>query len=385
MTARPCVLIALTRTDWLGVSRAPRMLARAGFDVALLTPPGSLAEQSSYVARITRISPKASPMAWIASLAQTIDDCRPVLLLPGDEMALRLLFRLVLEPPPALPAERRAQLASLIVRSLGNPAHYAASIDKTLLPELAAALGVRMPPGAIVDRVDAAVEVARTLRTRRTVLKRRLGFGGGGVIFAETLDDVAAAAQRLLQRPEEVDLGEYARSQLLVQAYIDGPHHSQAVVALDGRVLAGFAWERYVATNPQQGQTSVLRFVESPETADFSARLARGLGMTGFYNVQFILDRETGAAHMLEINRRIVTHTHVGERVGCDLGAALFAALDGRALPPPIPRVEPDHCLAVYPREWLRDPESAYLEHYPADVPWDEPRLFEAMTALWRE
>ena len=382
---RPTLLIALTRTDWLGTARAPRMLSRAGFDVALLTPPGSLAERSDYVARIARVSPKASPMAWIASLVQAIDDCDPLLLVPGDEMALRLMFRLVLEPPPALPAARRAQLAALIVRSLGDPAHYATSIDKTLLPETAAALGVRMPPGAVVDSVDGAVAVARSLGGSRIVLKRRLGFGGGGVAFADTLDEVAAAAQRLLQRPEEVDLGEYARAQLLVQAYIDGPHYSAAVVAHEGRVLAGFSWERYVATHPRQGQTSVLRFVESPETDAFAARIARGLGMTGFYNVQFILDAQTGAAHMLEINRRIVTHTHVGERVGCDLGVALFAALAGRPAAPPVPRVEPDHCLAVFPREWLRDPESEYLHRYPADVPWDEPRLFEAMTALWRE
>jgi glutathione synthase/RimK-type ligase-like ATP-grasp enzyme len=382
---RPCLLIVLTRTDWLGTARAPRMLARAGFDVALLTPPGSLAEQSDYVARIAHVSPKASPMAWIASLVQAIDDCRPRLIVPGDEMALRLLFRLVLEPPPALPAARRGELAALIVRSLGDPAHYAASIDKTLLPRTAAALGVRMPPGAVVDSVDAAVEVARALGGPRIVQKRRMGFGGGGVAIADTLGDVAAAAQRLLQRPEEVDLGEYARAQVLVQAYIDGPHHSQAVVALEGRVLAGFAWERYVATQPRQGQTSVLRFVESPETAVFAARIARGLGRTGFYNVQFLLDAKTGAAHLLEINRRIVTHTHLGERVGCDLGAALFAALDGRTAAPPVPRVEPDQCLAVFPREWLRDPESPYLARYPADVPWDEPRLFAAMTALWRE
>jgi hypothetical protein len=382
---RPCLLLALTRTDWLGTARAPRMLSRAGFDVALLTPPGSLAERSAYVARIAHISPKASPMAWIASLVQAIDDCDPVMILPGDEMALRLLFRLVLEPPPALPAARRAQLAALIVRSLGNPVHYAASIDKTLLPQTAAALGVRMPPGAVVDSVDAAVAVARSLGRSRIVLKRRLGFGGGGVAFADTLDAVAAEAHRLLRRPEEVDLGEYAQAQVLVQAYIDGPHYSQAVVALEGRVLAGFAWERYVATHPQQGQTSVLRFVQSPETDEFAARIARGLGMTGFYNVQFILDGETGAAHMLEINRRLVTHTHVGERVGCDLGAALFAALAGRPLAPPVPHVEPDHCLAVFPREWLRDPESEYQHRYPADVPWDEPRLFAAMTALWRE
>ena len=35
-----------------------------------------------------------------------------------------------------------------------------------------------------------------------------------------------------------------------------------------------------------------------------------------------------------------------------------------------------------FPQEWLRDPASPYLRDYPADVPWDEPRLVEAMLAM---
>jgi hypothetical protein len=381
----PTLLLALTRTDWLGTSRAPRMLARAGFDVAVLTPPGSLCERSSYASRIAHVSPRATPMAWITALARLIDACDPRLLVPGDELALRLLFRLALDPPPALPEAQRARVAALVVESLGDPVHYEASVDKTLLPAAAAALGVRMPPGSIVvGSVTAAVVAARAIGGR-IVLKRRMGFGGGGLVFAESPDEVKVAAERLLRQPEAIDLGEYDRSQIVVQGYVAGRHDSQAMVALAGRPLAAFAWERFVATRPAPGQTSVARFVDSPETLDFTARLARGFGITGFFNVQFIVDARTGEACVLEINRRIVTHTHLGERVGCDLGAALFAALEGRVVPPPVPQTGDVDCVAVFPREWLRDPASPHLDRCPADLPWDEPGLLRAMAAMWRE
>ena len=62
----------------------------------------------------------------------------------------------------------------------------------------------------------------------------------------------------------------------------------------------------------------------------FSEKLCRGFGIGGFFNVQYLIDAATGAAHLLEINRRIVTHMHLGERVGADLPEALGEALDGR-------------------------------------------------------
>ena len=147
--------------------------------------------------------------------------------------------------------------------------------------------------------------------------------------------------------------------------------------------MGGFAWERYVATRAVKGQTAVLRFVESKETRAFSETLCRGLGLNGFFNTQFIVDAQTGHAYLLEINRRIVTHTHLGERAGCDLALALRRALDGE--PPdraPAAAATGGDIVVIFPRQWLLDPDSAYLRDYPVDVPWDEPELIEALLAM---
>ncbi|MBK9608086.1 MAG: ATP-grasp domain-containing protein [Betaproteobacteria bacterium] len=375
------VLLVATATQWLGTARTPGALARAGFRVALLAPRGSLVLKSRFLSEVGLVSDTAVPMEWLGMLIRLVDKVDPVLLVPCDEMAVRLLFILVLDPPPGLKPELQTRLAALVAKSMGEPRFYAASIDKTLLPPAAEALGVRVPPHAIVDRAHDAVAFAEA-RGYPVVLKRRFGFSGAGVAIVQGRAELLEAAQQLL-RPNQIDLGENRAPRLLVQAFVTGAHHSQALVALQGAPLASFGWARHVATREGVGQTAVLRFVASPETRAFSEKLCRGFGLCGFFNAQFIIDAATGEAHLLEINRRIVTHMHMGERVGADLGLALRRALDGE---PPVPPAEPpaagQDIVVVFPREWLRDPGSRYLAEYPADVPWDEPELFEAMLAL---
>ena len=372
------MLLVATATKWLGTARIPRILARAGFRVALLAPEGALALRSRFLAEVGMVSNTAIPMEWLSMLIRMID---PEMLVPCDEMAVRLLFLLVLDPPPGLKPEIGARLGALVQHSLGDPAFYATSIDKTLLPAAAIALGVRVPPHAVVARTQEAILFAQRCGYP-VVLKRRFGFAGDGNAIVNSPEELQKAAQRLL-RPDQLDLGEHRLPQLLVQAYINGAHHSQALVALNGAPLAGFAWDRFVATRSVAGQTTVLRFIESPETRMFSEQLSRGFGLSGFFNAQFIVEAATGEAHLLEINRRIVTHMHLGERVGVDLGLALYRALAG-ASPMPAPPLDPaaDNAVVVFPREWLSDPESRYLTDYPVDVPWDEPELIRAMLAL---
>jgi len=382
MTRR--LLLVSTATRWLGTARMPRVLARAGFEVSLLAPKDSLATKSRYLTHIGILPVTATPSEWLRGLVQMVEKVSPQMLVPCDEMAIRLLFTVALTPPPGLASMRWARLVRLIAASLGDPQRYAVSIDKTLLPSAAQALGVRVPPYALAARIEDAIEHAAALHYP-VVLKRRFGFAGQGVAVVSTPTELADAAQQLM-RPDPLDLGEPGRTQLLVQAYIDGPHHSQALVALRGVPVAGFAWERHVATSPVKGQTTVLRFVNSRETRDFSEALCRGFGMSGFFNVQFVIDQRSGAAHLLEINRRLVTHMHMGERVGEDLGRALFDALEGNARHAMQGSDEGSgESVVVFPREWLRDPESRLLTELPVDLPWDEPELLVAMLAMRHE
>jgi hypothetical protein len=362
----------------------PRVLARAGFEVSLLAPEDSLAAKSRYVSRIAYLSAAATQMEWLLQLIQLTVNVSPELLVPCDEMAVRLLFSLAIEPPPGFDPALRARLVTLITNSLGDPRFFEASIDKTMLPAAAEALGVPVPRYAIASNVDDAILYAATLGYP-VALKRRFGFAGEGVAVVSTRDELADAARHLL-RPDQLDLGEHRDSCLLVQAFIAGPYRSHALVALRGEQLASFSWERHVATRPLKGQTSVLRFVRSPETRAFSEAICRGFGIGGFFNVQFVIDDRTGQPFLLEINRRIVTHTHLGERVGRDLARALLNGLEGKPLEAS-PTVDEDveGTVVIFPREWLRDPGSRHLDEFPSDVPWDEPELFAAMLAMRNE
>ncbi|HQR12380.1 MAG TPA: ATP-grasp domain-containing protein, partial [Casimicrobiaceae bacterium] len=375
------VLMVSTASRWLGAARMPRSLAKAGFDVALLAPRGSLAAKSRFVAKVAFLPDNAVPMQWLVALIGMVGRISPRLVVPCDEMAVRLLFKLALEPPPGLPSDVQTRLSDLVSDSLGDPSHYMDSIDKTMLPSAAEAMGVRVPPYVVARGVDDAVSFANE-QGYPVVLKRRYGFAGEGVAIVSTRRELEHEARRLLA-PTQLDLGETRSPQFLVQAFVNGPHHAQAMVSRNGVPLAGFAWERHVSTQSPKGQTSVVRFVDSPETRAFTEVLCRGFGIGGFFCAQFIIDAGKGEAHLLEINRRIVTHMHMGERVESDLAMALHAHLAGAPLPA---RVDPSGALgptvAVFPREWLRDPESRSLVDYPVDVPWDDPELLEALVAM---
>jgi len=378
------VLLVSTASRWLGTARMPRAFASAGFAVTLLAPRDSLAARSRFVSRVAYLSPTATPIEWLLLLVRTIDSVSPDLLVPCDEMAVRLLFNLVLAPPPGLAPKLQDALVELISRSMGDPRHFAASIDKTLLPAAAAELGIPMPPCAVARGAGDAIAHAATLGYP-VVVKQRFGFAGQGVAVVSSRDELATAVTTLL-RPDQLDLGERLPPRLLVQAYIAGPHHSQALVAQRGEPLASFAWERFAATAPVKGQTSVVRFVQSPATRVNSETLARGLGINGFFNVQFVIDDATGIPYLLEINRRVVTHMHLGERVGRDLPRALMRALEG--LPSETPTAVAEEAggkIVVFPREWLRDRHSRHLAELPVDVPWDDPALLDAMFALRRD
>jgi predicted ATP-grasp superfamily ATP-dependent carboligase len=375
------VLLVSTASLWLGTARMTRAFAKANFEVSLLAPTDSLAAKSRYVTRLKLLPDDALPRDFLAALTAMITDVKPRLLVPCDEMALRLLFALILEPPDQVDPAVQLQLAALVRESLGDPTFYETSIDKLLLPPAAEALAVRVPRYCVADSIEDAAAFA-AIHGYPIVLKRRFGFAGEGVAIVATTAELAREAPHLMQ-PNPLDLGHRKAHQLLVQEFVEGAYHSQALVAWRGNPLASFAWERHVASLPVKGQTTVVRFVRSPESRAFAETLCRAFGISGFLNVQFVMRADTGEAHLLEINRRIVTHMHMGERVGADLPTALHDHLRGD---PPVPSPELPGAfgpsVAVFPREWLRDPRSRYLNELPVDVPWDEPELLEAMLAM---
>ncbi|HEX6137457.1 MAG TPA: ATP-grasp domain-containing protein [Casimicrobiaceae bacterium] len=378
------VLMVSTASRWLGTARMPRSLVRAGFEVALLAPRGSLALHSRFLTRSSVLSDHATPMQWLVTLVSMINDVDPAIVIPCDEVAIRLLFELVRSPPPQLDGGSTGRIARLVVRSLGDPAHYATSIDKTLLPAAAQALGVPVPRHAIAQSIEQACAHAQAIGYP-VVLKRRYGFAGQGVAILDDPGRLRSAASVLLQ-PAQLDLGQRVPPHLLVQAFVEGTTVSQTMVAWNGVPLAGFARRREVGFTPGKGASAVIRVRKSPQARDFTERLCRAFGMSGFFSVQYIAPLDDGPPLLLEINRRIVTFMHLDECAGVDLAGALFRHLAG--VPQTLPRDMPfddGGVVASFPREWLRDPESPWLRDFPSDIPWDDPDVFEAMVALRHE
>jgi hypothetical protein len=378
------ILLVSTASRWLGTARMPRSLARAGFHVFLLAPRDSLALASRFLTSSVVLRDDATPIQWLLSLVSMINDVEPNVVVPCDEVAIRLLFELVRNPPPHLDGDAGRQVTSLVRRSLGDPEYYETSIDKTLLPAAAMALGVPVPRHAIAHSVDEAVRLASELGYPM-VLKRRYGFATQGVAIIRQPDDMRRAAATLL-RPVQLDLGVERPPALLVQAFVDGPMLSQTMVAFDGVPLAGFARQREVLFAADKGASAVVRLRKAPHIRDFTERMCRAFGMSGFFSVQYIAPTDGSEPVLLEINRRIVTFMHTDEHCGVDLCGTLFQRLAG--VPQTLPadmRDGQDSILVSFPREWLRDPESRWLHDFPSDVPWDDPGVLKAMVALRHE
>lgn len=154
------------------------------------------------------------------------------------------------------------------------------------------------------------------------------------------------------------------------------------MVTWDGVVLAGFAREKIVA-NPPTGPSTVVRCVHSAEVRRFSERLAQGLGINGFFGVEYIVDDRAGEAWLLEINRRTTNGIPLGSMINVDLCAALCAAINGEPATGRVDLAEgEEHVIAHFSQEWSRDPESRFLKECRVDIPRDDPGVLEAMLAL---
>ena len=380
MMGGKCVLLVATATKWLAAARMPSAQSRAGFEVALLAPRGSLAEKSRYLAKVGYLADNATPLDWVYAFAAMVKATSPSLVVPCDDTAVRLLHMLALSPPLGIKPGIHGELCALVRESLGNPEYFHTSVDKTRLPAAAEALGVRIPPYAIAASVDEAQAFA-AIRGYPVVLKRSHGAAGEWVAIVSDPIELARTYERFAAA-KAIDFEGRGNANILVQAHVVGKIFSQTMTAWQGTVLAGFVREKLVTHSPF-GPATVVRCVRMPEIRRFSDQLAIGLGMSGFFGLEYIVDAGTGEAYLLEINRRAMPSTPLGGMIDIDLCAALYAAVNGQ---PPSGRRDLDpgeeHMITHFPQEWLRDPQSRYLRDFRIDAPWDDPEVMEAMLAL---
>src|SRR6476620_10351710 len=181
MAAATPVLLVSTATRWYGTARTPR---------------NSLAESSRFVTRVAYLPDQATPLDWIHAVAATVRAVSPRQVMPCDDVSFRLLAMLALSPPPQMQPRLQAELADLVRASLGDPAHYRPSVDKTLIYAAAERAGVRVPDYAAIGSVDDAMRFAER-HGYPLVLKRPHTTAGDGVLIVGHADELGDAVTSL--------------------------------------------------------------------------------------------------------------------------------------------------------------------------------------------
>jgi hypothetical protein len=376
------VLLVSTATRWYGTARIPRALSLAGFDVALLTPRNSLAEKSGYVGRIAFLEDRSTPMAWMVAFSAMVSAVSPRIVIPCDDMAFRLLGMLATDPPQNLRPDAHLGLAALIRDSLGEPALFDASVNKTRLPAAIEPLGVRMPPWVLAETPAEGRDFAAR-HGYPIVVKRNYSFAGNGVAICR---DQAAVERAFVELRRPDGIAPTTVGPLLLQAHIDGPTAYYPMATWRGELLAGWCAERLVGNPEPKGPATVVRNFRSDEIRGFATAVARAFAMSGLSSLECTLERDTGKAYLIEINRRVTPGMHCSTTLNVDFCGALRAAMQGEPLPSRRD-LDPGEEISLcrFPGEWLRDPQSKWLRNLPVDVPWEEPDLVAALLALRHE
>jgi biotin carboxylase len=275
--------------------------------------------------------------------------------------------------------------------SLGDPAHFGATINKNLTQRAAAELGLRTPAQCTVATWADAAQFFTEQRGRPVVLKHPLSWAGIDVRLCRTRRQLRAAFEALHGQPplglleggragsrkappDPVSTGE--RGLLRLERFIEGTPASYVLAAWRGELLAGYPLLKEQIAPPLTGTASVVRAIQHREITATAKALTAHFKLTGFAEFDFMLERGTGRAFLLECNARPSMLSVLGPRIGVDLCRALAARLRGQPLPPT--RLRTGTRVALFPQEWRRDATNPIL-HTPAhDVPWDDPQLVKA-------
>jgi hypothetical protein len=377
----PTILVATT-SRWYPTARLAMALASAGCKVEAVCPTLHPLRKTRFV----RESYVYHGLAPLNSFARAIAFTRPDFIVPGDDLATRHLHRLHAREQRNGRAD--SPICALIERSLGNPESFPLVNARAPLMDLAHEEGLRVPPTQVIRNTDDLRKwVARV--GLPTVLKANGTSGGDGVRIAHTLAEAERFFEELQSPPMLLRAAKRAlvdqdmtlvwpsmlrrRSVVNAQVFVAGREATSAIVCWKGAVLASLHFE-VVNQASSRGHATVLRLIENAEISAAIERMARRLGLSGLYGFDFMLEAETGRAYLLEINPRSTQVGHLSLGPGRDLPAALYAALSGNAVQP-APKVTEKDTIALFPQEWIRDPESPFLRSAYHDIPWEEPEL----------
>jgi thioesterase domain-containing protein len=334
-----------------------------------------------------------SPVDPISSLRAAIEAADPDIVVPCDDRAVNHLHELHARDLGQLPSG--SKVTALIEKSLGSPDSYPVVSSRYSLLKIAQQEGIRIPETELVTAAS-QLRSGKAALQAPWVLKADSSWGGHGVRIADDLPQAEEcflelsrplATARFIKRLI-VDRDPYwlqtwlhrTKPAVIVQSSIHGRPANSAVLCWKGEVLAGIAAE---VANAQgaTGSATIVRIVDRPEMLLPAARLARRLGLSGFFGFDFMIEDGTGDAFLIEMNPRCTPLSHLQLGSGRDLIASLTAQLSNTPLQEHPPVTNSD-TIAYFPQAWHWDPQSELLQSSFQDVPVEEPELVEDLLQL---
>ncbi len=383
---KPTVLIATT-TRWFPTARLGMSLSEAGFHVEAICPASHPLSKTGVVERIR----KYHNIRPLASFRSAIEMCKPDLIIPGDDLAthqLHLLHRDEL----ARGGSSGGATCAAIERSLGAAAGFPTVFARSGFLKMAREAGIRAPKTAVVRCREDLAAFAREANFP-LVLKADGTSGGDGVKIVRTIEDaerayemlaappfLARALKRSLLDRDSTLLGASLlrrRYTVNIQEFAPGGDATSAIACWKGKVLASLHC-KVIRKAQACGHATVLRVIENPEMSLAAERMADRLQLSGLHGLDFMLEEETGQAHLIEINPRSTQIGHLALAPRQNLTVALYTAVTGRPGGQAMRSPVSNDTIALFPQEWIRDPGSPFLQSAYHDVPWRYPELLDA-------
>lgn len=305
----------------------------------------------------------------------------PQIIVPCDDRALEHLHELYNWASNT----GSSKIAALLERSLGVPQSFPIVSSRCKLLSAAQAEGVRVPCTQVV-RTAADFDKWSAGHDFPWVLKADGTFGGRGVRIAENrlaadqflwklrkLFGVRKAFKRMIVNRDSFWLRPWLRRcqpEVVVQSHVEGRAANCAVFSWKGQILAGICLEA-IATDGPTGPASVVRVVNNLQMMEAARRIAKRLGLSGFFGLDFIIEETTGMASLIEMNPRCTPSCHLQLGDGRDMVSALAEQLSGHSVKA-TSRTESD-LIAYFPQSTRQD--EAVTDACFVDIPSGEPEL----------
>jgi hypothetical protein len=283
-----------------------------------------------------------------------------------------------------------ARIVECIERSIGPAESYRIVASRYELLRIASEEGVRIP-AMMPIRGEADLQAFARTQPLPWVIKADGSWGGQGVRMATSLEAakhawcslgrrdkfMALLARLATNRDCALQLADWMQPhpEIMAQSWIDGTPANCAVVCWEGEVLAGIAVEVKATLSPI-GPSRMVEVVDGAEMLLAARRIAARLRMSGFFGLDFMIDRETREPFLIEMNPRTTPCCVLQLGKGRNLAPALFARVTETPEPDTPPRTTRSK-IAYFPQPgWSADgPAPGEAPEWYYDVPVDAPEL----------